>query len=254
MYIRNGSNFLHKTKPTEQLQQDNEVTRRIRLLAEQASVDHTRWKTIMRPYKSVLGVKMMQTRKKRKVAEQSYEMMLRLRYNLLFGGHKEFSFKFLFFIGFIRRDMGRAASILELIKFREKIKQQQLKLSIEIFEKSYQTRDLSGYLCSEYTTNDSQLGSSSTEEKDLFKWAGNDQQFSERQYHSVTNGGSAAISGAGVGNAFGTNALDRRGSDNGGSSRKKPQYRKRKHQSQQHDKPYHYPGNFVQNMLRMLSF
>lgn len=56
-------------------------------------------------------------------------------------------------VGIFRRDLSRAVTLLELIKRREKTKREQLHLSIEIFEKRYQTKDFSGQLLTEYTTN-----------------------------------------------------------------------------------------------------
>lgn len=72
----------------------------------------------------------MQTRKNRKNDEQSYEKMLKLR-----------------------RDLSRAVTLLELIKRREKTKREQLHLSIEVFEKRYQTKDFTGQLLNEYTSS-----------------------------------------------------------------------------------------------------
>lgn len=40
-----------------------------------------------------------------------------------------------------------------MVKRREKTKQEQLHLSIEIFEKRFQARDFSGHLLNEYTSN-----------------------------------------------------------------------------------------------------
>lgn len=52
-----------------------------------------------------------------------------------------------------RRDLSRAVTLLDMVKRREKTKQEQLHLSIEIFEKRYQARDFNGHLLNEYTTN-----------------------------------------------------------------------------------------------------
>lgn len=52
-----------------------------------------------------------------------------------------------------RRDLSRTVTLLELIKRREKTKREHLHLSIEIFEKRYQSRDFSGHLLTEYTSN-----------------------------------------------------------------------------------------------------
>ncbi|XP_063217641.1 enhancer of polycomb homolog 1 [Bacillus rossius redtenbacheri] len=68
----------------------------------------------------------MQTRKVRKNDETSYEKMLKLK-----------------------RDLGRAVTLLELVKRREKTKRELLHLSIEIFEKRYQAGDFSGQLLAE---------------------------------------------------------------------------------------------------------
>lgn len=72
----------------------------------------------------------MQTRKNRKNDESSYEKMLKLR-----------------------RDLSRAVTLLDMIRRREKLKREQLHLSIEIYEKRYQAQDFQGHLLSEYTSN-----------------------------------------------------------------------------------------------------
>ncbi|XP_050078959.1 uncharacterized protein LOC126565792 [Anopheles maculipalpis] len=72
----------------------------------------------------------MQTRKNRKNDESSYEKMLKLR-----------------------RDLSRAVTLLEMIKRREKLKREQLHLSIEIYEKRYQAQDFHGHLLSEFASN-----------------------------------------------------------------------------------------------------
>ncbi|XP_035915901.1 serine-rich adhesin for platelets-like [Anopheles stephensi] len=72
----------------------------------------------------------MQTRKNRKNDESSYEKMLKLR-----------------------RDLSRAVTLLDMIKRREKLKREQLHLSIEIYEKRYQAQDFHGHLLSEFTSN-----------------------------------------------------------------------------------------------------
>ncbi|KAJ1519519.1 hypothetical protein ONE63_004801 [Megalurothrips usitatus] len=65
----------------------------------------------------------MQTRKNRKNDETSYEKMLKLR-----------------------RDLSRAVTLLEMVKRREKTKRELLHLTIEVYEKRYQSGDFSGQL------------------------------------------------------------------------------------------------------------
>uniref|UniRef100_A0A182T9K0 Enhancer of polycomb-like protein n=1 Tax=Anopheles maculatus TaxID=74869 RepID=A0A182T9K0_9DIPT len=72
----------------------------------------------------------MQTRKNRKNDESSYEKMLKLR-----------------------RDLSRAVTLLDMIKRREKLKREQLHLSIEIYEKRYQAQDFHGHLLSEFASS-----------------------------------------------------------------------------------------------------
>lgn len=72
----------------------------------------------------------MQTRKNRKNDEASYEKMLKLR-----------------------RDLSRAVGLLDLIKKREKLKRENLTLSVDVFEKRYQSRDYSGQLIAEFTNS-----------------------------------------------------------------------------------------------------
>lgn len=54
---------------------------------------------------------------------------------------------------YFRRDLSRAVTLLEMIKRREKSKREQFHLGIEIFEKRFHSRDFSGQLLSEFTTN-----------------------------------------------------------------------------------------------------
>lgn len=68
----------------------------------------------------------MQTRKNRKNDETSYEKMLKLR-----------------------RDLGRAVTLLEFIKRREKTKKEMLQLTIEVAEKRYRLEDYEGKMLSE---------------------------------------------------------------------------------------------------------
>lgn len=68
----------------------------------------------------------MQTRKNRKNDETSYEKMLKLR-----------------------RDLGRAVTLLEFIKRREKTKKEMLQLTIEVAEKRYRLEDYEGKMLAE---------------------------------------------------------------------------------------------------------
>ncbi|XP_066260751.1 enhancer of polycomb homolog 1 [Euwallacea similis] len=68
----------------------------------------------------------MQTRKNRKNDEVSYEKMLKLR-----------------------RDLGRAVMLLELVKRREKCKREFVHLTVEVFEKRFQARDYNGSVVAE---------------------------------------------------------------------------------------------------------
>ncbi|XP_044744316.1 enhancer of polycomb homolog 1 [Coccinella septempunctata] len=71
----------------------------------------------------------MQTRKNRKNDEVSYEKMLKLK-----------------------RDFCRAVTLLELIKRREKMKRENVHLTVEIFEKRYHARDFSGTIFNEVSS------------------------------------------------------------------------------------------------------
>ncbi|XP_022232748.2 uncharacterized protein LOC111081111 [Drosophila obscura] len=68
----------------------------------------------------------MQTRKNRKNDEASYEKMLKLR-----------------------RDLQRATTILEMVRRREETKREQLKTTVNIFEKRVEMRDFNGAVYSE---------------------------------------------------------------------------------------------------------
>ncbi|XP_001360549.4 uncharacterized protein E(Pc) [Drosophila pseudoobscura] len=68
----------------------------------------------------------MQTRKNRKNDEASYEKMLKLR-----------------------RDLQRATTILEMVRRREETKREQLKTTVNIFEKRVELRDFNGAVYSE---------------------------------------------------------------------------------------------------------
>lgn len=49
----------------------------------------------------------------------------------------------------LKRDLCRAVTLLELVKRREKLKREYVNLTIEVFEKRYQTRDFSGAIVAE---------------------------------------------------------------------------------------------------------
>lgn len=68
----------------------------------------------------------MQTRKNRKNDEASYEKMIKLR-----------------------RDLCRAVTLLEFVKKREKLKREYVHLTVEVFEKRYQSKDFSGTIMAE---------------------------------------------------------------------------------------------------------
>lgn len=60
--------------------------------------------------------------------------------------------QFLFYKRIIcRRDLSRAVKLLEMVKRREKMKKDDLQLSIDIYEKRYQAKDYTGQLLQEYT-------------------------------------------------------------------------------------------------------
>lgn len=71
----------------------------------------------------------MQTRKNRKNDEVSYEKMLKLK-----------------------RDFCRAVTLLEMIKRREKMKRENVHLTVEVFEKRYHARDFSGTVYNEVSS------------------------------------------------------------------------------------------------------
>lgn len=70
----------------------------------------------------------MQTRKNRKNDEASYEKMLKLR-----------------------RDLNRAANLLDLVKKRERMKRDHLNITVDIFKKRYELGDYSGQILAEVT-------------------------------------------------------------------------------------------------------
>ncbi|KAG4066976.1 hypothetical protein HA402_007724 [Bradysia odoriphaga] len=168
----------------------------------------------------------MQTRKNRKNDETSYEKMLKLR-----------------------RDLSRAVTLLDMVKRREKTKQESLHLSIEIFEKRFQARDFSGHLLNEYTNNAVKSAAtrpafapiyanqyshstSSAAQSSPLPWAGNHHPFLTQQYHSVTAGANIK------------READMASSCSG--RKEKRQYKKRKHKTTQRDKPYPSPGPVVE--------
>lgn len=70
----------------------------------------------------------MQTRKNRKNDEASYEKMLKLK-----------------------RDLNRAVNLLDMVKKRERIKRDQLSITVDIFKKRYELGDYSGQILAEVT-------------------------------------------------------------------------------------------------------
>lgn len=52
-----------------------------------------------------------------------------------------------------RRDLARTVTLLDMIKRREKLKREQLNLTIEVIEKRYQAKDFSAQLVNELTNN-----------------------------------------------------------------------------------------------------
>lgn len=68
----------------------------------------------------------MQTRKNRKNDEASYEKMLKLK-----------------------RDLNRAVTLLDLVKKRERMKRDQLSITVDIFKKRYELGDYSGQILAE---------------------------------------------------------------------------------------------------------
>ncbi len=158
-----------------------------------------------------------------------------------------------------------------MVKRREKTKQEQLHLSIEIFEKRYQARDFSGHLLNEYTSN--AVKSAAARYLILFTYSFKRIVYSylsvmnpnpnrpafapiyANQYsHSSSSvAQSSSLSWAGNHHQFlaqqyhsvtaGAN-IKREDVASGCSGRKeKRQYKKRKHKTTQRDKPYPSPGN-----------
>lgn len=72
----------------------------------------------------------MQTRKNRKNDEASYEKMLKLK-----------------------RDLNRAVNLLDLVKRRERMKRDQLSITVDIFKKRYELGDYSGQILAEVTAS-----------------------------------------------------------------------------------------------------
>lgn len=70
----------------------------------------------------------MQTRKNRKNDEASYEKMLKLK-----------------------RDLNRAVNLLDMVKMRERMKRDQLSITVDIFKKRYELGDFSGQIIAEVT-------------------------------------------------------------------------------------------------------
>lgn len=168
----------------------------------------------------------MQTRKNRKNDETSYEKMLKLR-----------------------RDLSRAVTLLEMIKKREKTKREQLHLSVEVFEKRYQSRDFSGQLLAEYTSQaakntrpaftplyPSQYSITASSGSGRVGMAGSPQPSQWASNSGNGNGSNAVtISGGYHANQYGVTKRDldsMNGGSIGASRKEKRQYKKRKHKQQ----------------------
>uniref|UniRef100_A0A182P4U0 Enhancer of polycomb-like protein n=1 Tax=Anopheles epiroticus TaxID=199890 RepID=A0A182P4U0_9DIPT len=142
----------------------------------------------------------MQTRKNRKNDESSYEKMLKLR-----------------------RDLSRAVTLLDMIKRREKLKREQLHLSIEIYEKRYQAQDFHGHLLSEFTSNATRVS------RPAFA------PIYSNQYTPLAGGQGANAAGGGsypsssqYGGPGGTSGTNKRDNESLSSRKEKRQYKKRK--------------------------
>ncbi|XP_055614263.1 uncharacterized protein LOC129760633 [Uranotaenia lowii] len=151
----------------------------------------------------------MQTRKNRKNDESSYEKMLKLR-----------------------RDLSRAVTLLEMIKRREKMKREQLHLTIEVYEKRYHAQDFNGQMLAEFTSNATKAS------RPAFAPIYSNQYSAHHASGSVP--GVAGVSGLGSYGSgsssqyHGVSGSNKRDAEAmGGSSRKeKRQYKKRKHKIQ----------------------
>ncbi|KAL7047734.1 hypothetical protein ACKWTF_003091 [Chironomus riparius] len=149
----------------------------------------------------------MQTRKNRKNDETSYEKMLKLR-----------------------RDLSRAVKLLEMVKRREKMKKDELQMSIEIYEKRYQAKDFSGQLLAEYTA-------STTKSRPAFAPLYSNQYYhhnsssnlvsQNNQWNSSQNFASMHLNHHHL-----QNKRDFDGMSTSSSRKEKRQYKKRKHKTQ----------------------
>ncbi|CAO1337998.1 unnamed protein product [Diamesa serratosioi] len=154
----------------------------------------------------------MQTRKNRKNDETSYEKMLKLR-----------------------RDLSRAVKLLEMIKRREKTKRDELRLSIDIYEKRYQAKDFSGQLLAEYTnsatksrpafaplyTNQYHHSSSIGSTQQHNQWNSSSQHYTNHHHHVQSSN-----------NYLTNNKREADGMSTSSSRKEKRQYKKRKHKPQ----------------------
>ncbi|CAO1336774.1 unnamed protein product, partial [Diamesa tonsa] len=154
----------------------------------------------------------MQTRKNRKNDETSYEKMLKLR-----------------------RDLSRAVKLLEMIKRREKTKRDELRLSIDIYEKRYHAKDFSGQLLAEYTnsatksrpafaplyTNQYHHSSSIGSTQQHNQWNSSSQHYTNHHHHVQSSN-----------NYLTNNKREADGMSTSSSRKEKRQYKKRKHKPQ----------------------
>lgn len=109
----------------------------------------------------------MQTRKNRKNDEVSYEKMLKLR-----------------------RDLGRAVTLLDLVKRREKYKKENLTLTLEIFEKRYTCGDFEGKVVHDFLATQRQQQSRVLQPAYQMKYAEN--WLSNHHHHPASVGGSSS--------------------------------------------------------------
>ncbi|EAL39667.3 AGAP008026-PA, partial [Anopheles gambiae str. PEST] len=148
----------------------------------------------------------MQTRKNRKNDESSYEKMLKLR-----------------------RDLSRAVTLLDMIKRREKLKREQLHLSIEIYEKRYQAQDFHGHLLSEFTSNATRVS------RPAFAPIYSNQYAplaGGQGVNAVGTGAGSYASSSQYGGAGGSSGTNKRDNESLSSRKEKRQYKKRKQKLQ----------------------
>jgi len=142
-----------------------------------------------------------------------------------------------------------------MIKRREKTKREHLHLSVEIFEKRYQTRDFSGHLLAElstknnrpafapiYTNQYSHNSPLTSTAQPQSQWTGGTQNYYSATQYSLTNSTS--------------NKRELDGLSVSSTSRKeKRQYKKRKHKNQREKQANNYasPGTFIKQLFELIS-